>query len=188
VRSPRHPFRLPAVALLVLAFTASLPLQAQKLPKQAPREGRQMGDVAIDFTLKDLDGKPHRLKDLRGRVVHVVFWATWCMPCIEEVPDLKKAYAQYHDKGFEILGIVVPMSQTPEGVRAFAAKQEMRYPILWDEGMDLMNRYRVDSIPRNFLIDRDGIIRYAGVALPGNYDEYIRYSLSKTPAAPAGAS
>jgi peroxiredoxin len=188
VRSPRHLHRLLAAALLAVSCASGAPLQAQKVPKQAPREGRQQGDIAFDFTLKDLDGKPHKLSDLRGHVVQVVFWATWCMPCLDEVPDLKAAYARYHDKGFEILGIVVPMSQTPEGVRAFVAKQEMHYPVLWDEGMTLMNRYRVDSIPRNFLIDRDGIIRYAGVSLPANYEEFIQYSLLKSPAPPAGAS
>jgi len=168
-------------------MAAGLPLLAQKMPKSAPKEGRQTGDVAYDFTLKDLEGKPHRLKDLRGRVVHVVFWATWCMPCLDEVPDLKAAYARYHDQGFEILGVTVPMSQTPEKVREFVTKQEVHYPILWDEGMELMNRYRVDSLPRNFLIDREGIIRYAGASLPDNYEEYLKYSLLKPAATPAGA-
>ncbi|HEV8201868.1 MAG TPA: TlpA disulfide reductase family protein [Candidatus Polarisedimenticolia bacterium] len=172
---------------MTLSVAAGLPLLAQKMPKSAPKEGRQMGDVAYDFTLKDLDGKPHRLKDLRGRVVHVVFWATWCMPCLDEVPDLKAAYARYHDQGFEILGVTVPMSQSPEKVREFVTKQEVHYPILWDEGMELMNRYRVDSLPRNFLIDREGIIRYAGASLPDNYEEYLKYSLLKPAAAPAGA-
>jgi len=186
VRSPRHTTRLLILGLLILAATGSLPIRAQKMPQSPVREGRKTGDLAFDFTLKDLDGKPHRLKDLRGRVVHLVFWATWCMPCLEEVPDLKQAYDRYHSQGFEILGVVVPMSQTPEGVRAFAEKQAMRYPILWDAEMGLMSRYNVDSIPRNFVIDRDGIIRYAGVALPERYGELIERSL-KAPAASAPA-
>lgn len=168
----------------MLAITAGPPLVAQKMPPQPPREGRKMGELAFDFTLKGLDGKSYRLKDLRGQVVHVVFWATWCMPCIEEMPDLKAAYERYHERGFEILGVVVPMSQTQDGVRAFARKQSMRYPILWDEGMALMSRYNVDSIPRNFVIDREGIIRYAGIALPERYDELIEHSLQ----APAPAT
>ena len=187
MRSPRHTTRSLFFGLLLVAFTAGLPLLAQKMPTSPPREGRKTGDMAFDFTLKDLDGKPHRLKDLRGRVVHVVFWATWCMPCVEEMPDLKVAYERYHDRGFEILGVVVPMSQTREGVRAFAEKQAVRYPILWDDGMTLMSRYNVDSIPRNFVIDKEGIIRYAGVALPERYDDLIEHSL-KGPTASASGS
>jgi peroxiredoxin len=186
LRSPRHIGSL-TLCLLAVVFATALPLQAQKMPASPPREGRRTGDVAFDFTLKDLDGKPHRLKDLRGRVVHVVFWATWCMPCLEEMPDLKEAYERYHDRGLEILGVVVPMSQTPEGVRAFAQKQALRYPILWDDGMALMSRYNVDSIPRNFVIDRQGVIRYAGVALPERYDDLIEHSL-KGSATPASGS
>jgi len=187
VRFPRHTTRFLTVGLLLVAFAAGLPLLAQKMPKSPPREGRKPGDVAFDFTLKDLDGKSHRLKDLRGRVVHVVFWATWCMPCLEEMPDLKQAYNRYHQRGFDILGVVVPMSQTPEGVRAFVERQEVRYPILWDDGMALMTRYNVDSIPRNFVIDREGIIRYAGVALPERYEELIEHSL-KASLAPAASA
>ena len=153
---------------------------AQKMPEMPTREGRRVGEVAFDFTLKDLDGKAHRLRDLRGtKVVHVVFWATWCMPCIEEVPHLTKVYDQYREQGLEIYGVVVPMNQTRDGVRAFVKKFGMEYPVLWDDGLSLMNKYRVSSIPQNFLIGRDGVIRYAGVELPEGYEDLIRKILAQ---------
>jgi len=168
------------VVLLVAALPA--PVAAQKMPKTGPREGWRVGDLAYDFTLKDIEGRSVSLKELRGsQVVHLVFWATWCVPCVEEVPHLRDVYARYHDKGLEILGVVVPMNQTRAGVRAFAEKQKMTYPVLWDEGSGVMNRYRVDSIPQNFLIGRDGIIRYAGVILPDRYEELLQQALGQDP-------
>lgn len=162
-----------------LLLLLPVPASAQKMPVNPPREGRQVGDLAYDFTLHDLDGKAYRLRDLRGRqVVHLVFWATWCVPCVEEVPQLRKAYELYKDQGLEIFGIVVPMNQTKEGVRAFVEKFRMTYPILWDEGMALMDRYRIDSIPQNILIGRDGVIRYTGTGLPRGYEDLVRQSLA----------
>ena len=179
-----HRFILLAL-VLSLASPVFAPAVAQKMPTLAPREGSRIGDLAYDFTVKDLDGKQHRLSDLRGKsIVHLVFWATWCMPCIEEVPRLQAAYQQYHAQGFEVLGVVVTMNQTKEGVRAFAEKNGVAYPVLWDGDTKVMSRYRVDSIPQNFIIDRDGIIRYAGTSLPGSYEE----TLSKMLAAPATPS
>jgi peroxiredoxin len=168
-----HRFALVAllVSLVPPAFESAV---AQKMPTLPPHEGSRIGDLAYDFTVKDLDGTAHRLRDLRGKsVVHLVFWATWCMPCIEEVPRLQAAYQQYREQGFEVLGVLVTMNQTREGVRAFAEKNGVEYPILWDGDSRVMSRYRVDSIPQNFLIDRDGVIRYAGVGLPGGYEEMV---------------
>lgn len=167
--------RLTLVALLiVLASPIFEPVAAQKVPALEPREGWRVGDLAFDFTVKDISGSVHRLRDLRGKsVVHLVFWATWCIPCLEEVPRLQAAYEQHRERGFEILGMVVTMNQTKEGVRAFVEKNGVAYPILWDGDSRVMSRYRVDSIPQNFLIDRDGIIRYSGVVLPEAYEDLL---------------
>jgi len=150
------------------------------MPTLAPRPGSRVGDLARNFSLKDLDGETYHLSDLRGgKVVQVVFWATWCIPCIEEIPKIRKAYEKYRVQGLEVLGIVVTERQTREGVRAFAEKFRMDYPILWDEGMAVKGSYRVGSIPRNFLVGRDGIIRHTGVALPEDYDTFLERLLSE---------
>jgi len=172
---------------LVLSFAAG-PALAQKMPKQSIREGARIGDLAYDFTLPNLAGESVRLSSLRGdRVVLVVFWATWCVPCIQEMPALLQTYAKYRPQGLEILGVVVAMNQTKEGVREFVTNRKVPYPVLWDGDLKVMGRYRVDAIPQNFLIGRDGVIRYAGGILPEGHEEMIRSLLAAGPAAPAAA-
>ena len=166
---------LASAFVVALELGAAVPARAQKIPSLPPAKGRSVGNLAYDFTLKDLDGRTYDLEEMRGKwVVQVVFWATWCVPCIEEVPRLRELYAKYHGQGLEILGVVVNLSQTQEGVRAFARRFQINYPILWDEDGSMMDHYLVDAIPRNFLIDRDGIIRYTGSALPGGYEPLLQ--------------
>ncbi|MGH9748548.1 MAG: peroxiredoxin family protein [Candidatus Polarisedimenticolia bacterium] len=173
---PSRPFRrdrLAALALLaVLAAPASLP--AQKLPKPQPTPGHRVGDLAHDFTLQDLQGRTIRLRDLRGRkVVHLVFWASWCVPCMQEIPVLRAHYDRYRARGLEILGVVLQMNQTPDIVRVISRQFEVNYPVLFDADDVARKKYRVEAIPQNFLIDRDGIIRHAGTVLPRDYDALL---------------
>jgi len=140
------------------------------MPPLPPLPGNRVGNLAQDFTLKDLNSRKYSLKEMRGkRVVHVVFWATWCVPCLQEIPALRATYDKYRDRGLQVLGIVVNMNQTVDGVRAVARDLKINYPILWDDEGTLAERYRVSYIPQNFLIGKDGVIRYAGTSLPNDY-------------------
>jgi len=164
---------LPAIVLPALLLTPGT-VRAQKIPSIPPSPGHKVGNVAHDFVLKDLNGQKFSLKEMRGqRVVHVVFWATWCAPCLQEIPHLRETYAKYRDRGFQVLGIVVEMNQTPDVVRGVARDLKVNYPVLWDEGGAVQDRYQVAYIPQNFLVGKDGIIRYAGTSLPSNYDALV---------------
>jgi len=133
-----------------------------------------VGSLAIDFSLKDLDGRPHSLKQMRGkRVVHVVFWATWCVPCLQEIPRLRNVYERYRDQGLQVLGVVINQGQAPDMVRAAAKEYRVTYPILFDADGSMANRYGISYIPQNFLIGKDGIIRYEGTGLPRNYEALV---------------
>ena len=161
-------------AIVALVLLAPGSPQAQKMPTLGPRPGHGVGDLALDFTLKDLNNRPHSLKDLRGKqVVHVVFWATWCVPCLQEIPTLREVHEKYHDQGLAILGVVINLSQTRDGVRAVARNMKVNYPILWDGAGEVQERYNVSMIPQNFLIGKDGVIRYAGSALPPDYETLL---------------
>ncbi len=108
---------------------------------------------AADFTLTDLQGKPWTLKSLRGKVVLVNFWATWCPPCRKELPDLETLYNRFKNRGFIVLGITDEKVST---VQPFVAKQGMTYPILLDPGRKVNTLFEVQGIPRSVIYDRNG--------------------------------
>jgi len=106
-----------------------------------------------DFTLNDISGHSWTLKALRGKVVLVNFWATWCPPCRKEMPDLDAIYKQFQDRGFVILAI---SDEDAAKVKPYIAEHRYTYPILLDPG-DRVNRLMaVDGIPKTFVYDRDG--------------------------------
>jgi peroxiredoxin len=163
------------------------PAWGQKMPAMDPRRGAQEGDLAPGFSLQDLKGRDYRLEEMLGKkVVHLAFWATWCVPCVAEIPALRDMYDRYHDRGLEVLGVVVPISQTREGVRVFSEKNGINYPILWDDGEKTTSLYKVASLPRNFLIGKDGIIHHAGVELPEDLEPMIESLLKEGEASPTG--
>ena len=106
-----------------------------------------------DFTLADLDGKTWTLKDQRGRVVLLNFWATWCPPCRKEMPDLEKLYQQFKGQGLMILAI---SDEGPSKVRPFIAQQKVTYPILLDPGRKVNELFQIQGIPKTFVYDRNG--------------------------------
>ncbi len=170
----------------VVALLAGAPQGlAQRKPGIEPSIGIKVGNIAADIALKDLNDKPFSLKDQRGRaVVQVVFWATWCVPCLQEIPTLRNAYDKFRDRGFEIYGVVINMNQDPKMVRTIAGEMRVNYPILWDEKDAARARYRVDSIPQNFLVGKDGVIRYTGIELPGDYEALVDSLLNEKVATP----
>lgn len=108
---------------------------------------------AADFTLLDLEGKTWHLRDLKGKVVLVNFWATWCPPCRKEMPDLQALYDRYKDQGF----IVLSISDEENGkVAAFIAEKKISYPVLLDPGRKVNDAFVVEGIPKSFVYDRDG--------------------------------
>src|SRR6202008_994502 len=106
-----------------------------------------------DFTLTDLNGKPWTLRDLRGKVVLLNFWATWCPPCRKEMPDLETLYQQFKDQGLLILAI---SDEDPGTVKPFIAQQKVTYPILLDPGRKVNDLFQIEGIPKTFVYDRNG--------------------------------
>jgi len=107
----------------------------------------------VDFTLADLQGKSWTLSELRGKVVIVNFWATWCPPCRKEMPDLDALYARFKDQGLVVLAI---SDEDPGKVRPFIAERRIAYPILLDPGRKVNDLFQVEGIPKTFVYDRDG--------------------------------
>jgi peroxiredoxin len=106
-----------------------------------------------DFTLTDLQGKSWNLRSLRGKVVLVNFWATWCPPCRKEMPDLNALYQRFQDQGFVILAI---SDEEEAKVTPFITERKISYPILLDPGRKVNDLFEVEGIPKSFVYDREG--------------------------------
>lgn len=131
---------------------------AQPIPAQS-RAIPTVGDVAPDFRLWDLHGKPLRLSDYRGRVVFLNFWATWCGPCRVEMPAMEHLYRDYATRGLEILAV----STDPQGVsvtRPFQQALGLTFPILHDSDYRIGLTYGARTLPMTFLVDRRGVITH----------------------------
>jgi peroxiredoxin len=108
-----------------------------------------------NFTLTDLNGKNWTLRELRGKVVLLNFWATWCPPCRKEMPDLENLSHRFGQAGLVILGISDEKSET---VRKFIAQQGITYPVLFDPDRKIHELYQIEGIPKTFIYDREGRI------------------------------
>jgi len=106
-----------------------------------------------DFTLTDLTGQSWTLKSLKGKVVLLNFWATWCPPCNRELPDMQALYDKYKDKGLVVLAVT---DEESAKVRPFIAKRKLSYPVLLDPGRKVNDEFGIEGIPKTFVYDRDG--------------------------------
>jgi peroxiredoxin len=107
----------------------------------------------VDFTLNDLQGKPVTLSSLRGKVVLVNFWATWCPPCRHEMPDIDSVYSEYAAKGLVVLSL---SSDDPAKIAAYVADHHYHQPFLLDPNDQVSARFHINGIPKTFVFDRDG--------------------------------
>ena len=148
----------------------SIPDDMTALPRAA-MDGLQIGALRPVFSLPDLDGQLHAIEEWDGKVVLLNFWATWCPPCVREVPEFVRLRADYADKGLEIIGIAIDRA---DAVKAFAAQMEINYPLLHGQGeaSEVARNYgnRIGTLPYSVLIDRDGKIQYVHALGELDYD------------------
>jgi peroxiredoxin len=165
-RSPaRTAFALRIVACTVFAVIAGTASSAIAPATQAP-----------DFTLHAMSGANLRLKEQRGRVVMVNFWATWCAPCRQEMPQLNRLYEKYRTSGFVLLGVNV--DDDPSKASEVASKLGVTFPILLDADKTVSKLYDLSTMPSTVIIDRDGKVRYVHrgylAGYEDNYEKQIR--------------
>ncbi|MFQ6014429.1 MAG: redoxin domain-containing protein [Anaerolineae bacterium] len=123
-----------------------------------PSRSAEVGELAPDFTLTDLNGRDVSLGHFRGRPVLVNFWATWCPPCRIEMPIIQAAYEKYKEKGLVVLA--VDIGEAPEAVERFAQDLGLTFTILLDNDGRVASLYRARAIPVSFFIDGEGVIVY----------------------------
>src|SRR4051812_29768512 len=132
---------------------------SQTVAETKPPPILKVGQKAIAFKLKDMTGKQVDFPgDYKGKLVMLDFWATWCVPCIEELPNLVKNYEKFHDKGFEVLGVTLDDKKAEAKIAKFTKDKNMPWPQIYDGKVweaEVAGLYYVDSIPRGILVDGD---------------------------------
>lgn len=125
------------------------------------------GQIAADLSLPDLNGKPVSLSELKGKVILIDFWASWCGPCRHNNPRLVKLYSKYHGKGLEIYGISLD-EDIESWKKAVHHDKLLWIQVIDDKGWEAQSAsvYGVDAIPSSFLIDKQGVIRFINTEGP----------------------
>jgi peroxiredoxin len=129
--------------------------------------------LAEDFTLPTLSG-PFRLSEHRGKVVMVNFWATWCPPCLEEMPAMERLYRRLKDGAFTL--VAVSVDADPKKVAPFVTGHKLTFPIALDPKMDLANGYAVRALPSSFIVGPDGNLAALAIG-PRHWDGDAALSL-----------
>ena len=130
--------------------------------------------AADDFTIPTSDGKTFKLSAQRGRAVLINFWATWCPPCLEEMPALERLWRAQKDAGFVMLAVTVDTN--PKLAAPFVERHKFTFVVGHDPKMELANTYGVRALPSSFVVDRDG--RLTAVAIgPRVWDNVAAHSL-----------
>ncbi len=134
----------------------------------------QTGDKASDFTLETADGKKVTLSELRGQVVLLNFWATWCGPCVKEIPAFLDVYKEYKSKGFEIVGISLDRGGWKQ-VTPFVKRMNITYPVVIGDGKLVEAYGNFYGIPTTFLIDKNGniVTRHIGLMTKAQLEEHL---------------
>lgn len=149
-------------ALAIAALTLSVSTGALALSKNEPAPG---------FTLKSNSGGNVKLSELRGQVVMVNFWASWCGPCRQEMPLLDALHQRYRNLGFTVLGVNV--EEDPAAARDLLEDVPVTFPILFDSKNQVSEAYEVDAMPSTVIVDRDGNVRYIHKGyVPGDENKY----------------
>jgi cytochrome c biogenesis protein CcmG, thiol:disulfide interchange protein DsbE len=162
------------LAALTVIFGCTVPEMdaGPRIGQQAP--GYRAADAASDgptsYAVATLDGDTVSLESLRGEVVLLNFWATWCAPCRHETPFLEEVYERYSADGFRIVGISMDTKDSADQVAMFVEEYGVDYTILHDAQMRGMELYQVLGLPATFLLDRDGILRWMRLGPVGESD------------------
>jgi peroxiredoxin len=140
-----------------------------------PAPAPVVGAPAPDFTLNDLDGSPVTLSSLKGQVVLINFWATWCGPCEAEMPAFQRRYETFKSRGFSVLGVNV--GETEDLIRPFVERLGLTFTILLDPAYEVEALYRVRGYPTTYIVNRDGIIvqQHVGMMTEGQLDQYLTH-------------
>ena len=145
------------VLLVVLVILAGWILSACDKKEEQPVLVAEVGRPAPDFSLADLNGKVWKMSDLRGKVVFINFWATWCQPCREEMPSMEALHRDMQGSPFQMLAIL--SSDTAANAEMMVKMVGATFPILLDPDGTVSRAYGITGVPETYIIDPEGVLR-----------------------------
>jgi thiol-disulfide isomerase/thioredoxin len=153
-----------AASLLAAARKPEQPLPLNPASDNRPQRANGLRErleptPASAFTLTDADGVAHTLADYRGSVTLVNFWASWCPPCVEEIPSMNRLAARYQPTAFRIVSI--NFQESPQTIRSFMSRVDVDFPVLIDADGAVSRAWRVLAFPSSFILDRQGRVRWS---------------------------
>jgi len=154
---------------------AALLAGACETPEPGAIRALQPGDEAPAYAAADMAGNAVSLADLRGEVVMLNIWATWCIPCREEMPDLERLHQEYEDAGLRVVGVSIDAAGLAGDVQHFTEQYGISFTILHDPAESVMRAFRARAVPETFLIDRQGRIVHRWI---GKFDPFAPDALS----------
>jgi thiol-disulfide isomerase/thioredoxin len=169
----------------VLAFPLALALAALVACDEIGAPAGEVGGPAPDYGAMTLAGDSVRLSDLAGSVVLLNVWATWCPPCIEEMPDLQEIYQRNAHRGLEVVGVSIDGRGETENVRRFANDLNVTFTIWHDPDDAVGSRFRTRGVPTSVLIDREGTVVWRHMG-PITADDPGLHSALESALTPAG--
>jgi peroxiredoxin len=164
---------------VLIAVTAQLAAPVSYAEKDNPfkKLGVQVFEKrpkAPDFTLRRINGTEIRLSDLKGKVVFINFFATWCTPCRYEMPEMEALYKTFKDKNLEILAISIDSTLAP--IKPFADSMKLTFPIAHDPGMKVARQFGLRGPPLSYFIDRKGFV-VGGAQGPRNWNDALAHQI-----------
>ena len=144
------------ILLLLVSITGCASTAGGDPAPATPPVGLRVGNTAPDFTLKSLEGDTVSLSDYRGQPILVNFWATWCGPCVIELPEMQETYETYRERGFVILAVDV--QEGASRVQSFVDARGLTFPVLLDAEGQVAHSYRIRGLPTSYFVHSDGTI------------------------------
>lgn len=154
------------ILIMSIGWTVSSRVPAAATTSGAPPPSPRQGFSAPDFTLDALGGGQVSLSALRGKIVMINLWASWCPPCREEMPAIERVYQVYKDKGLVVLGVNTTNQDREADAVSFVQELGLTFPILFDRSGSVSARYSLRALPTTFFVDRKGVIQEVVIGGP----------------------
>ena len=162
-----------------LTFIIFVSVITYPLSLLSQQEAKQLNAAPFDFSINSLDGEEICLKDYQGKkIVHLLFWSTWCPPCLLEMDKLKKLYQDIGDKPYEILAINVCLNESIKRIKKIQKQYQIKCKILLDKKGKMSKGFGVISIPYHIIINKEGVIKYRFSGLPKETTKYLKQFFS----------